>query len=304
MHRILYIFLLTFLIACDATAQAWTPARGGYYVKLSQGRASAAEQFTATGDPAPYMPEVTGKAFQDRSFYLYGEYGLTDRLALIALLPYKQVMVETPMGLHEIRDTGSLMLGLRTDLRPGLGLRNTRHAAALNTLLTLPTGYARNLSPSVGTGQADLQASLAYGASLHPLPLYAQASLGYRYRSNLYALSQSTDCTANTTSSPCLADLKPDYDNEWLFHAESGASLGRWALVQGLFQGTWSNQAPDTNFDPNNPLPTRQRFVKAGLGLTLYPIPQVGLSVQHFNTLTGRNTIDANDWFFGLEIKR
>lgn len=302
MSRICLFLLLCFVVS-DGQTQAWTHARGHYYVKLSQGRSTAAEQFTATGDLAPYLPGVTGEAFRDRSFYLYGEYGLTDRLTLVGLVPYKQLSVATPTGRHERRDTGSLMLGIRTDLRPGLGLQQSRHAAALNALLTLPTGYARNLSPSVGTGQADFQSSLSYGASLYPLPLYAQGSLGFRYRSNVYAFSQATDCPSSAPSA-CIADVKPDYDNEWLLNAEVGASLNRWALVQGLVQGTWSNQKPDTNFDPSNPLPTRQRYFKAGVGLTLYPTSRLGLSVQFFNTLAGRNTLDANDWFFGLEVRR
>ena len=168
-------------------------------------------------------------------------------------------------------------------------------------MLTVPTGYTRNFSPAIGAGQADLQGTFSYGLSLYPLPAYAQAYLGYRHRSEVYAFSGTTNCAAGENT--CIEDIQPDYGDEWLFGAEVGVSLDRWALVQALVQGTWSNTPPETNFDPSNPFPTHARYVKTGAGLTVYPLRDVGLSVQVFTTPYGRNTVRSTDWFWGIEYR-
>ncbi len=301
---LLALGVLGLLGAHEGRAQAWPQARGHAYVKLSHGRSTAAEQFGFDGQTKPYADNVDGDAFFDRSFYLYAEYGLTDRLTLVALVPYKVLRVRDAAFDYETEGLGSVMLGLRTGLKHLAGLTADRHALAANVMLTLPTGYTRNFTPSVGPGQVDFQVTIHYGLSLWPVPGYAQAGFGYRYRSPLYAFSTATACQEGRDVN-CFADTEPKYDDELLFSGEVGFSLDRWALVQVLGQGVWSNKAPDpeTSFSARNPLPTRQRYVKAGAGLTLYPIRKLGLGAQVFFTPTGRNTIRSTDVFFGVEYR-
>jgi len=296
------ILLALFLLPTPAHAQAWTQPKHHGYFKLTYGQSAAAEQYTTGGDLQPYARNVEGDAFLDRSYYLYAEFGLTDQATLVALLPYKQLTVRDGTRAHTTRAPGSAQLGLRVDLKPSYKARGTPHAVAAQFLLTLPTGYARNRTPAAGPGQVDVQGTLHYGASLWPLPAYTQVGLGLRLRSGLYALSHAVDCDPHL-GVDCLPDQQPVYDEEWLFSGEIGASAGRWALVQILAFGVWSNQAPVLDFDPANPIPTRQRYLKAGAGLTLYPVPAVGLSVQYFTTPAGRNTVRSSDWFWGLEYK-
>lgn len=289
--------LLLLLCPLLAQAQAWTQPKGHGYFKVSYGQAGAGEQFDFAGDRIPYAEGVSGDAFQDRSVYLYGEYGVTDRLTVVTLLPRKRLTVHTANGDEQSTDgLGSAMLGLRWR-----STQTTLSSLAINVAAVVPMGYARNRTPAIGPGQADVQANLAYGRSLYPLPGYAQASLGFRFRSEVYAFSRAIDCPTGTST--CQSDLQPSYDDEWLFAAEAGLSLDRWALLQVLTHGVWSNQPPETGFDPANPIPTRQRYFKAGLGVTLYPFPDVGLGVQYFTTPYGRNTVRSHDWFFGLEYK-
>ena len=291
-------------LAAGARAQAWPQAPGEAYVKLTLGNATASEQYRFDGARAPYADNVEGDAFFDESLYLYAEVGVSERLTLVAVVPYKTLRVLDAAFEYESRGLGSVMLGLRTDLKDDFGLRGDRHALAANLLLTLPTGYTRNFTPSVGPGQVDYQGTLAYGLSLYPAPAYAQAALGYRYRSAFYGFSTTIDCQEGQDVN-CIAAAEPKYDDELLFSAEAGLSLGRWALLQLLGFGVWSNKVPDaeTSFSARNPLPTRQRYLKTGAGLTLYPIPRLGLSLQVFGTPTGRNTVRSTDAFFGIEYR-
>ncbi len=299
-HLLVFALLLCMVVP-EARTQAWPQPKGGAYLKLSRGRSTAARQWDFDGTEKPYSPDVDGNAFFDRSVYLYGEYGLTDHLTLVALIPYKRLSVLDRQFAFTTEGIGSVRLGVRVGLKSFFHVRAPAPAMALNVLVTVPVGYTRNLTPSLGPGQADVEATFSYGASFYPLPAYAQASLGLRLRTGLYALSVAVPCGPRDTG--CVEDGRPAYADEWLFAGEVGFSLGRWVLLQVLGQGVWSNQPPETGFNPVNPIPTRQRFLKGGGGLTFYPLPRLGLSLQGFFTPFGRNTIRSTDWFFGAEYR-
>ena len=171
-------------------------------------------------------------------------------------------------------------------------------------MLTVPTGYTRNFTPAIGPGQVDFQTTVNYGLSLWPFPGYLQAGFGYRYRSSLYAFSTATECREGSDVN-CFDDVETNFDNELLFSGEAGINVGRWALVQLMSRGVWSNQTPDaeTTFSIRNPIPTRQRYIKVGGGLTVYPLKTLGVGVQVFFTPTGRNTIRSTDVFWGIEYR-
>lgn len=284
--------------------QAWVQPKGHAYVKLSRGDVTAEEQYRFDGERKPYADNVEGDAFFDDSFYLYGEVGLTDNLTLVAIVPYKSIRVRDAAFDYETEGLGSVILGLRTGLKNLVGLTSDQHTMAANFMLTLPTGYTRNFTPSVGPGQVDFQTTINYGLSLWPFPGYAQVGLGYRYRSTLYGFSTTTACQEGSDVN-CFADAEPKFDDELLFSGEAGVNLGRWALLQVIGFGVWSNKAPDaeTTFSIRNPIPTRQRYVKAGGGLTIYPLRGLGLGVQAFVTPSGRNTIRSTDVFWGVEYR-
>lgn len=304
--------LLLLTLAVDAVAQAWTPAPGHLYAKLSFGSTNASEQFAFDGQEADFITGVTGNAFRDRSLYLYTEWGLSDDLALVVTLPYKRTIIRDQAFRYRTRAFGSAMVGLRASLRRLLGWQDTGHALAANVALTLPTGYTRNLAPSAGAGQVDAQATLAYGRSLYPLPAYAQLSGGYRYRSAVYAFSRAVDCNVGSDLN-CTTDQQPDPGEELVYSFEAGLTpLGGGLLLQLLGNGVWSVVEPTEGFTAINPIPTRQRYFKLGGGGAVYPfrlagvesLAPLGLSVQYFETVSGRNTIRSRDLFVGLEYQR
>ncbi len=303
--RCLFVLLLLgFASVQVGRGQAWVQPKGHAYVKLSLSDATASEQYRFDGERIPYADNVEGEAFFDESFYLYSEIGLTDNLTLVAILPYKSIRVRDAAFDYETEGLGSVMIGLRTGIKKLVGLTAEQHTLAANFMLTLPTGYTRNFTPSVGPGQVDVQTTINYGVSLWPFPGYAQAGLGYRYRSSLYGFSTTTPCEDGRDVN-CFEDVETKYDDELLFSAEAGVNLGRWALVQVIGFGVLSNKPPDaeTSFSIRNPIPTRQRYVKLGGGLTVYPLRKLGVGVQAFFTPSGRNTIRSTDIFWGVEYR-
>jgi hypothetical protein len=295
---------LALLVPGTASGQAWTQPAGHAYLKVSSQQTAANEQFRQDGSLAPYAPGVESNGFEDSSRYLYAEYGLRDGLTVIALLPWKRITVSSPhpqaaSGLpgtdRPITASASgferLKVALRMDVSERIGLRaDGRHRSALNVSAHLPLGYDRDAMPGLGPGQVDLDAMLFFGTSFWPVPAYAQLGAGFRVRTGLFGLSRG--------DSP-----EPDYGNEWLVHAEAGLNLGKQVLLQGLVLGAISNESPQVAFDPQNPIPTHQRYLKTGLGATFSPIPLLGLSFQIFSTASGANTVRSTDIFFGLEAR-
>ena len=304
LKRLLVLFVLGLTTVHVGRGQAWVQPKGHAYLKLSRSDVTASEQYRFDGERIPYADNVEGDAFFDESFYLYSEIGLTDNLTLVAILPYKSLRVRDAAFDYQTEGLGSVMIGLRTGIKNLVGLTADQHTLAANIMVTLPTGYTRNFTPSVGPGQVDLQTTINYGVSLWPFPGYAQAGLGYRYRSALYGFSTTTPCE-NGNDINCFEDVETKYDNELLFSAEAGVNLGRWALIQVLTFGVLSNKTPDaeSSFSIRNPIPTRQRYVKVGGGLTVYPLRKLGLGVQVFFTPSGRNTIRSTDIFWGVEYR-
>lgn len=304
--------LLSATTAPPALAQAWTQPRGQVYLKGSFGSVKAAEQYTFDGRTTDFINGLKGNTFRDRSFYLYGEAGLHDHLTLVFSLPYKRTFVEDQAFRYRTVALGTASVGARIALLPLLGAKPSNNALAANVGLNLPMGYTRNFTPSAGAGQVDVQAMLNYGRSFYPTPAYAQAGLGYRYRSTVYALSRAVDCQEGQDLD-CIGDRQPRFGDELFYNVEAGVTPFRGGLlVHVLANGTWSVDAPNVGFTALNPIPTRQRYFKVGAGLAVFPfrllkksgtLETLHASVQYFTTPDGRNTIRSQDLFVGLAVQ-
>ncbi len=285
--------------AQTGSAQAWTRPAGHAYVKLSRGVSNADYRFEVDGSRVRYDGNAPEASFSDNSHYAYVEYGLSSRLTGVAMLPLKRLSVNRPTGDLTRSGLGSVQLGVRYALQQALGLSDERHRLAINATVSLPAGYERNAAPALGSGQTDVDVLGAYGFSFYPVPVYAQAAIGYRFRSDFFGLSRTRDCPSGATD--CFPPLSPEYDNEWVMRAEAGVSPSSWLLIHAIAHGAWSNAQPETGFSAQNPIATRQRFTKVGAGVAVYPLPYVGISLQYFETVSGKNTIDSGDWFIGIE---
>ncbi len=284
---------------------------GEAYVKASYGKVDADRQYTFYGRTTEFIDGLPGDTFRDRSLYLYAEVGLTDHLTMVLSVPYKRVFIRDQAFRLRTFAFGTVSLGARVALLPLLGWTSSRNVLAFNLTVDVPAGYTRNFAPSAGTGQVDVETMLGAGHSFWPFPAYAQVAAGFRYRSAFYGFSEAVDCQPGRDVS-CIADVQPRFGHEWRYRLEAGLTpFGGGALVQVLAGGAWSLHLPTTGFSAINPLPTRQRYLKVGGGLTLYPfrlagrerLAPLGLGLQYYLTPTGRNTLASRDLFMGIEYR-
>ncbi|QQS66884.1 MAG: hypothetical protein IPP08_01555 [Chlorobiota bacterium] len=298
--KLYLISILLFLFPIISFSQAWTKPSGEIYAKLFYGSVTAKEQYGFDGTQKPMADNVTENAFFDRSFYLYSEGGLNDEVTIFGSLPYKRVITRDASFKYSTFAFGSLMLGGRYKLNNLVGISGWSDVLSANLAFTLPTGYTRNFTPSVGAGQIDAELSLNYGKSFHPLPIYAQAGLGFKYRSSIYALSKSIPCQDGVDKN-CFNDLKPEYGNEITFALNGGYFINDWLLFTLQANGVMSVVKPTEGFSVANPIPTKQRYIKLGGGLRVNTYDKLGVSFDAAIIPSGMNIFKGIEVTLGID---
>ena len=294
-------------------SSAWTRPQNEAWSLVSFGYVAGGTQFLPDGTETDFVQGINGRnTYEDASFYAQLQYGLIDGLTLSTTLPYKRIFIEQEAFLTETQALGDLYLGLRAGVFELFDVRSPI-AWSVEAGVSLPTGYTRNLAPSVGAGNLDIEikTSLGYGLKLASwLPAYAQVGVGLRIRTGVFAFSGATDCNL-TSDQDCVVDSKPDYSEELLYLGELGVTpLAGGVLLFGKVFGAHSIPEPEVGFTAANPIPERQRYLKAGVGGAVYPfrlfgatfLTPLGLTFQHYWTVVGQNTPVTNDLFVGLEM--
>ena len=285
--------------------------KGEHFFKVTGSSITASDQLTFDGRSIDFSNGVSGDAYIDESLYFYGELGLFKDLTLVLSLPYKRTFVEDLAFRYQTYAMGTGSVCVRVALLPLSGAKPSAFSVALNLGANVPLGYTRNFAPSAGPGQVDFQGSLGLGVSFYPTAAYFQMSAGYRHRTSIYTFSKAVSCNVGNDIN-CIRDTQPSYGDEYIFSADTGIMfLNGMFFFQAMMNGVWSLEEPFIGFTAINPIPTLQRYIKAGAGFTLYPFrlsrlygwSDFGLSVQYFLTPYGRNTIDSTDLFVGLEYR-
>ena len=208
------VLLLVLLLGGQAHAGAWVQNKNAYYLKFSSSYFSTTEEFDHLGRRRNILEERTafhGASFRDVNLNIYLEYGWTERLTAVASLPFKGLNSERIVlyggGLLEHKETrrtvgpGDLTLSLRHILRAEPAVFSAQVG------IKLPLGYEMEPAsggPSLGTSKVDAEAHLLVGKSLHPLPFYFTAGLGYRRRGGMLNDEVAYTSEVGFTSGPAL----------------------------------------------------------------------------------------------------
>jgi hypothetical protein len=284
MIRALLGFLFI-LFSCTLIAGGgWPQKKGKGYYKLYEWWIVANQHYTDVG---LIDPNVTTGIFNTT---FYGEYGLTDRLTLIANAPLfsrsivnNQVSVttgETIMPGDAINGMGDV------DIAVKYGLTNPGSRVALSgtLLFGLPLGIAEggiNQNLQTGDGefnqliQVDAGTSVFYSESVS---VYANLYTGYNNRTN-------------------------QFSDEIRYGGEIGVGLfkerfwltGRWNGLTSIKNGTLASNINSTSIFANN-----SEFQSLSVGASIYVNDQLGFAADYATAVSGRIILARPSYSFGV----
>lgn len=278
---------MTVAHAVPCGAGAWLKKRGEYYLKLSGSYLYSTERYNADGDRIPLASEdanTIGAAFRDISITAYFEYGMSERVTLVASLPYKILTnwsTEFSSQFNAIREVEAVNSGV-TDLRVGvrLPLKTESFPVSFESLVKLPLGYdpapeQTQLAP-LGSGKVDFDVNLLAGMSLWPFPGYLNGRAGFRFRGG-------------------------GLDDEILASLEAGASYRKWFSKVALDALYTTGDLTDA--DPTRTV-TNENNLKL-MGEVNYNInSRIAFSLEAFHVLRGANTVAGTTWVAGVIMQQ
>ncbi len=283
------LFLVTgSALAPRARAGAWLQKKGHLYWKLSAAQLETGKEYDASGDRVDILradSSVTNTSYRDRSVTAYLEYGLLDWLTVVASVPYKYLTsarTEVSPSFLLLREIEAITGGL-TDARLGVRVPvlRGRFPVSLQPMVKVPLFYdptPENLGPPLGSGDVDVELSLVAGANLWPFPGYVGASAGYRVRGG-------------------------DVDDEFIFSAEAGATWNRFFGKVGV-DGLYSTEPIRELGVSSTTVVANEDVLKLMAELSYRLLGPLGVSVESFHTLSGRNTVAGTTWALGVWIAR
>ncbi|HAA19895.1 MAG TPA: hypothetical protein DCR93_25335 [Cytophagales bacterium] len=179
MNRFLLLAAL-FLFPVALSAQSgWVKKQGQAYVQAGYQFFQGDQFYNINGD------RVTTSNFRQHTLYLYGEYGITDRLDVLVSMPlYRLNSFETTDWAHGIGD-------LRLELK--YGILTGKVPVSISIAPEIPTAPGDNFATNrelafeminlpTGDGEWNVWSTVAASHSFHPLPLYVQGFGAYNFR--------------------------------------------------------------------------------------------------------------------------
>lgn len=261
---------------------------GKIYAKITYGSSSSNTVYRFDGqtkyptDSPPYT--VRNYPLAERSLYCYVEYGLTEQLTLIANTALKRVIITSPVERKQTQGLGDI--GVAAKYRVA---QFGQQVVSATLGVGIPTGYSRDLTPPLGSGNLNVEIAGNYGLSLYPLPAYVTGSVGYRLRPSIFPSRLNDPATAFT----------PDYADEVVAEAEAGYTFFDRLLVHGVARALFSTRMDDNDFDIEHP-PETQQYLKVGGGVIAKVYDGFELSADAFITPYGKKAANSFDLMLGI----
>lgn len=264
-------------VSRPASGQGWVQPDGGLYLKAGVHMMRANAYFERGGN------EIDIPTLSDYVFNLYGEFGLTDRITVIAYLPVvERITLARQVG----SDTGFEFFPGDASTRPADVEVGARYGIVRSGPAVLSTGFTLGLPTGdddqqyglvTGDGEFNQTVYLGAGYSFWPLPFYVTGSTGYnvRYRG---------------------------FSDEFLYRAEVGATwrgrvttLIRAHGLVSMHNGDSSFAGGTAGLNAND----QEFFVLGGeIGLGLGGGFGIATGVEQ--ALSGERTLSAARWNIGL----
>ncbi|MCZ6818601.1 MAG: hypothetical protein O7G31_03835 [Calditrichaeota bacterium] len=281
LFAVFFLFLQTVL-----HAGAWTQKRGHFYTKFGILRFESASQYLLNRDRERL--KNNGRV-TDFTVYNYLEYGLFEDLTLIANIPAKRAKFSCAVENCDDVSSGlaDVIFGMRYKLSDGAWI------VSIQSDVKIATNYERDEkklgnAPPLGDGQTDFDFILLVGRSLFNYRGYINLEAGYRTREG-------------------------EPVDEVPFSFEMGITLTRHYVLLGRLYGVRSISEDDNqdnftfvdgkvqNFVGTGAL---EDYVKAQAQLIYKIHPNIDLSFEVDQVLTGRNTSHATTVGFGMAFHK
>ncbi|MCE2448740.1 MAG: hypothetical protein J4F35_10245 [Candidatus Latescibacteria bacterium] len=277
------------------------------YFKIAGLSFRSQDYLDAVGERRERVAKPSMEELSDESMSAYLEYGLRERLTLVATLPYKRLVyknTEVKVFKSDLLDTtitrihpDEINSGL-ADLELRLRWRLLRNPAVVSLALggKFPLGYdidqdsigslsagGLGLGPSPVDGVAgadnkvrDIDMRLLVGKSLYPLPGYLTSTVGYRQRGGAFS-------------------------DEFFYGFEAGVTYKR-LLVKGAVEGM--RTMGDCGAMGQGGLVGDQDILKLAPGLIWSLSKNLEVGVDLFHIAAGCNTAAGTTYAVGLAFKR
>ena len=282
------VLLFTIILTSQIAFGQWSKGKSNGFYKLSAWYLNTDQHYTDTGE---IDPNVTRTQFNINA---YAEYGISNRLDLIAYIPFyarttqNNVISNTTGNVlsegEAVSSIGDIDLGVNYSF-----YKKGKWAASAKLLLGLPTGNNSGGSDgSYQTGDGEfnqfLSGALGYSTQINNTVFYAKTYIGFNNRTE-------------------------NFSDEFRFGLESGINLfnnkfwiiGRLDVVESFQNGSLNAQ----NNTQGSIFANNVEFVGIGLEASYYITKKLGVSLTYGGAISGK-IIAANPSISGgifLDIK-
>ena len=275
------ILALTLVFAFFTTNAQWTKGKGNGYYKLSAWYLEANQHFTSNGE---IDPNATRGQF---NLNLYGEYGLSNNLDLVAYVPFfsrnfqNDILSGTTGDVitqgEAINSIGDVDLGIRYGF-----IKKEKVVASIGVTLGLPTGNSQGGSDgSYQTGDGEfnqmIRASVGLPFKLGNTEAYSKSYIGFNNRTENFSdeLRLGTELGFKFI------------DRLWI--------LGRIDIVESLKNGSLNAQNSQGSIFANN-----IEFMAAGVEAAYSFSDKWGVSANYTSAFRGEIVFAAPSYSAGI----
>jgi hypothetical protein len=280
-HRIIGLILISFILAGNLFAGAWTQRKDHYYLRISGFYLSSHAVYDNDGN----RDELRDNGrFTDFGAYAYLEYGLSDLVTFVGSAPYKRLRFRSDandlQGNRLDRTTngfGDVYLGLRYLLSDRGAVTSLQAAFKMNTGYQTDT-TALSFAPPLGDGQNDFELRALVGQSVLRNAAYYNVDVGYRVRGGAPV-------------------------DEIPFAFEAGLGLGKVGLLIGQIYGVRAlsgAEAIPIRVQSQTSLNPVEDYIKAHAQVILHLGKGADVAFIYEDLLAGRNTADGRS--FGVAL--
>lgn len=267
--------------AHEAHAGAWTQKRGHGFYKL-EGRFIHAQRFFEPDGKIIDIPTLS-----DYTMSFYGEHGLSDRLTLIAYVPfYKRLALNRQIGEPSgfVYFAGDSVSGFAdSDVGVRIGLKqNSSTVLSARVMFGLPLGKDEQRNGLLtGDGEFNQAFALELGHSFYPLPLYFSGEVGFNNRTQ-------------------------DFSDEFRYAAELGYTLWGNTTVMMKFLGvaSFKNGADNVRGGMGGLYANNVSYLAFAPALSFQLNKNFGVTAGVDGATYGRNVLAAPSYALGVYFKR